>query len=177
MAGHNKWSKIKNRKAVTDAQKSKVFGKYARLISVESKKVGGDVNSPSLKAVIDRARAENMPSDNIDRAVKKGAGGDTGSLEQIIYESYGPGGCALLIEALTDSRNRSAQEIKHALSENGYELANPGSAMWAFNKTNEGFESTSPIDLSEDDKEKLSKLIEDLDNLDDVQDIYTNANE
>ncbi len=177
MAGHNKWSKIKNRKAVTDGQKSKIFGKYARLIAVESKKVGGDANSPSLKAVIDRARAENMPNDNIDRAVKKGAGGDTGSLEQIVYETYGPGGCAILIEALTDSRNRAAQEIKHALSLNGFELANPGSAMWAFQKTNDGFESTSPIDLSPEDKERMDKLMEDLDNLEDVQDIYTNANE
>lgn len=177
MSGHNKWSKIKNRKAVTDAQKSKIFGKFARLIAVEAKKVNGDINSPSLKAVIDRARAENMPNDNIDRAVKKGAGGDTGNLETIIYEAYGPGGCAILIETLTDNRNRSAQEIKHILSENSLELATPGSAMWAFHKTAEGYESSMPIDLSESDKEKFSKLAEELDGLDDVQNIYTNAND
>lgn len=175
MSGHNKWSKIKNRKAVTDAQKSKIFGKYARLIAVESKKVGGDINSPSLKAVIDRAKAENMPSDNIERAVKKGAGGETENLEQVIYETYGPGGCAILIDALTDNRNRTAQEIKHALSENGLELAQPGSASWAFQKTNEGFESTVPIEISESDQEKLEAVCEDLDSLDDVQNIFTNV--
>ncbi len=175
MSGHNKWSKIKNRKAVTDAQKSKIFGKYARLIAVESKKVGGDINSPSLKAVIDRAKAENMPSDNIERAVKKGAGGETENLEQVIYETYGPGGCAILIDALTDNRNRTAQEIKHALSENGLELAQPGSASWAFQKTNEGFEPTVPIEISENDQEKLEEVCEDLDSLDDVQNIFTNV--
>lgn len=177
MAGHNKWSKIKNRKAVTDGQKSKIFGKYARLIAVESKLVGGNINSPSLKAVIDRAKAENMPNDNIDRAVKKGAGGDTGNLETIIYELYGPGGCAILIEALTDNRNRAVQEIKHALVENGFELATPGAAMWAFTKGADGYESSMPIALSDDDKNKLEKLAGDLDNLDDVQDIYTNVSE
>ncbi len=177
MSGHNKWSKIKNRKAVTDSQKSKIFGKYARLIAVEAKKVNGDVNSPSLKAVVDRARAENMPNDNIDRAVKKGAGGDTGNLETIIYETYGPGGCAILIEVLTDNRNKAAQEIKHALVENGLELAVPGSAMWAFTKTHDGYESSMQVDLSEEEKNKFSKLAEELDELEDVQNIYTNAND
>ncbi|MFZ3020456.1 MAG: YebC/PmpR family DNA-binding transcriptional regulator [Minisyncoccia bacterium] len=177
MSGHNKWSKIKNRKAVTDSQKSKIFGKYARLIAIESKLVGGNTSSPSLKAVIDRAKAENMPNENIERAVKKGAGGDTGNLEAIIYESYGHGGCAILIEALTDNRNRAAQEIKHALVENGLELATPGAAMWAFTKGADGYEASMPIEISEDDKSKLEKLIGDLDELDDVQDIYTNVSE
>lgn len=177
MAGHNKWSKIKNRKAVTDAQKSKLFGKYARLIALESKRADGNTNSPSLKAVIDRAKAENMPSDNIDRAIKKGAGEDAGNLETIIYEAYGPGGSAILIEALTDNRNRSAQEIKHVLSENGTDLSPPGSAMWAFTKTNDGFEALNPIGLSSEDKEGLEKLAEALNDLDDVQDIYTNVSE
>jgi len=177
MSGHNKWSKIKNRKAVTDSQKSKIFGKYARLIAIESKRVGGDVSSPSLSAVIDRAKAENMPNDNIERAVKKGAGGDTGNLETIVYETYGPGGCAILISALTDNRNRAAQEIKHALVENGFELAAPGSASWAFQKTHDGYDATMPLALSEDDKNKLQKLVDELDELDDVQDIYTNVSE
>lgn len=177
MSGHNKWSKIKNRKAVTDAQKSKIFGKYARLIAVESKKVSGNTDSPALKAVIDRAKAENMPNDNIDRAVKKGAGGETGNLEQIIYETYGPGGCAILVEALTDNRNRTAQEIKHALSLNGFDLAAPGSASWAFTKTHDGYEANMPINIEGGDKNKLEKLAEDLDNLEDVQNIYTNVSE
>ncbi len=177
MSGHNKWSKIKNRKAVTDGQKSKIFGKYARLIALESKKVVGNVNSPSLKAVIERAKAENMPNDNIDRAVKKGAGGESDNLEGVVYEAYGPGGCAILIEALTDNRNRAAQEVKHALSKNGFELAAPGSAAWAFSKGEDGYSPTMTVPLSDTDKSVLETLIGDLDELDDVQDVYTNAGE
>lgn len=177
MSGHNKWSKIKNKKAVTDAQKSKVFGKLVRLIAVESKKVKGDVNSPSLRAAIEKAKAANVPSDNIERAVKKGIGGEGGEMEQITYEAYGPGGCALIIEALTDNHNKAAQEIKHILSKNGYELAAPGSAAWAFDKqsgSNEWLPKT-PVQISEEDGQKLSALVEELEDNDEVQDVFTNA--
>ena len=110
MSGHNKWSQIKNKKAKTDGQKSKIFTKYARLITVEAKKAGGNRDSANVKAVIDRARGENMPNDAIDRAVKKATEVNTGSMDAITYESYGPGGCALIIEALTDNKNKTAQE-------------------------------------------------------------------
>lgn len=176
MAGHNKWSKIKNRKAVTDAQKSKVFGKLLRAISVESKKCKGDTSSPSLRAAIEKARAENVPSDNIDKAVKKGAGGEGGNEEKITYEAYGPGGCALIIEALTSNRNKAAQEVKHILSKNGFELASPGSASWAFTKNPEGgWLPNIKVEISEDDSKILDKLIEDLENNDEVQEVYCNA--
>src|SRR3990167_269238 len=125
MSGHNKWSKIKNKKAVTDAHKAKIFTKLLRFITVESKKSKGDVNSPGLRTAIDKAKAENVPSDNIERAIKKGTGGEAGEMEQITYEAYGPGGCAIIIETLTDNRNKAAQEIKHILTKNGYELAVP----------------------------------------------------
>ncbi|HEY9586317.1 MAG TPA: YebC/PmpR family DNA-binding transcriptional regulator [Candidatus Paceibacterota bacterium] len=177
MSGHNKWSKIKNRKAVTDAQKSKIFSKYARLIAAESKGVGGDVGSPTLLAVIERARGENMPNDNIERAIKKGAGSDSENLEEVVYETYGPGGAAILIEALTDNRNRTAQEIKHVLSEQGFVLATPGSASWAFQKAPGGFEATTPIFLPSVEQALLEKLIDVLGELDDVQEIYTNASD
>jgi YebC/PmpR family DNA-binding regulatory protein len=118
MSGHNKWSKIKNKKAVTDAYKARVFSKLVRAITVESKLAKGDVNSPGLRTAIEKAKAENVPNDNIERAVKKGTGNDAGEMEQITYEAYGPGGCALMIEALTDNRNKAAQEIKHILSKN-----------------------------------------------------------
>src|SRR3989344_2427014 len=115
MSGHNKWSKIKHKKAASDAVKSRVFSKFARLISVESKKVKGDINAPGLRLAIERAKKENMPGDNIERAVAKGKS-DTGtSLEKVIFETYGPGGVALLIEGLTDNNNRTSQEIKHLL--------------------------------------------------------------
>lgn len=175
MAGHNKWSKIKHKKAATDAQKSKVFGKLARLIAVESKLAGGDVNSPGLRAAIEKAKKENMPSDNIDRAVKKGAGGDALQMEAVLYEAYGPGGCALIVEGLTDNKNRSSAEIKHILSKNGLALAGQGSASWAFEKTNGEWEPKTMAPISDEDKEKLEKIIEELEENDDIQDVYTNA--
>ncbi|HET8581515.1 MAG TPA: YebC/PmpR family DNA-binding transcriptional regulator [Candidatus Paceibacterota bacterium] len=175
MSGHNKWSQIKRQKGVTDAAKSKVFGKYARLIAIESKRANGNVNDSALRAVIERAKAENMPKDNIERAVAKGTAADSVALESVVYETYGPGGVAIIIDAVTDNRNRTAQEIKHLLSKNGCELAAPGSAAWAFTKTADGYEPTSTVPISEADGEKLSLLIEVLDENDDVQNVYTNA--
>jgi YebC/PmpR family DNA-binding regulatory protein len=177
MSGHNKWSKIKNKKAVTDAQKSKVFGKLVRFIAVESKKAKGDANSPGLRAAIEKANEANVPSDNIDRAIKKGTGGEGGEMEQITYEAYGPGGCALIIEALTENRNKAAQEIKHILSENGFELAAPGSATWAFEKQQGGNEwlAKNNMQISEEDGIKLDTLIEDLEENEEVQEVFTNA--
>jgi len=175
MSGHNKWSKIKHKKAATDAQKSKIFGKLARMIAVESKKAGGDVSAPNLRAILDKARAENMPKDNIERAVQKGNSNETESLESVVYEVYGPGGAALVVDALTDNRNRTAAEIKHLLSKNGFELATPGSAAWAFSKSHEGYAPTSMVSVSDADGEKLSALIEIIEDHDDVQDVYTNA--
>src|SRR3989338_5400669 len=141
MGGHNKWSQIKHHKGAADAAKSNVWGKLSRRITVESKKCGGDVTLPSLRAIIEKAKSTNMPKDGIDRAVAKGISADAGSLESISYETYGPGGAAILIEALTDSRNRTAQEIKHLLSENGLSLASPGSAAWAFEKKGDLYEA------------------------------------
>ncbi len=175
MAGHNKWSKIKNRKAVTDARKSKLFTKFARLIAVEAKLAQGNVNSPSLKAAIERAREVNMPNDNIDRAVKKGAGGEGETLDYALYEAYGPGGAAILVECLTNNRNRTAQEVKLVLSQNGTELAQPGSASWAFEKVGNAFEAKTTVDISDEDGQKLEALMEALDELDDVQEVFTNA--
>lgn len=175
MAGHNKWSKIKHKKAITDAQKSKAFSKFARLIAVESKKAGGDVSSPSLRAAIDKARAANMPKDNIDRAVAKGKT-DTGeALETVTYEAYGPGGVAVVIEGLTDNRNRTAAEIKHLLSQHNLELAAPGSATWAFTKAAGGWNPNSPTEISDADGEKLAIVVEALEEHDDVQEVFTNA--
>ncbi|MDE2041214.1 MAG: YebC/PmpR family DNA-binding transcriptional regulator [Patescibacteria group bacterium] len=175
MSGHNKFSKIKHLKAKNDAQKSKVYGKLVRLITVEAKKAKGDVRSPGLATAIEKARKENMPNDTIDRAVKKAATDNSAAMENIVYESYGPGGVAILIEALTDNRNKAAQEIKHILSQNGCELASPGSASWAFQKTHEGWQPTTTMPLEDADIQLLSKLVEDLEENEDVQDVYTNA--
>ena len=175
MAGHNKWSKIKHKKAVTDAQKSKIFSKHASLIAMESRKAGGDVQAPGLQAAIERAKKDSMPKDNIERAVTKGGGADAANLEEIVYEGYGPGGVALLIETVTDNKNRTAPEIKAIFSKSGYQLGTPGSAAWAFNKTDAGYEPITQIELSETDGEKLDALLEKLEEQDDVQNIYTTA--
>jgi len=173
MSGHNKFSKIKHLKAKNDAQKSKVFGKMVRLITVEAKKAGGNMKSPGLVTAIEKARKENMPNDTIDRAVKKAT--DSVAMDSFVYETYGPGGVAILIDVLTDNRNKAAQEIKHILSLHGFTLASPGSASWAFKKTNEGWEPTSTMPLEDTDIEILTKLIEDLDANDEVQEVFTNA--
>ena len=177
MSGHNKWSKIKNKKAVTDAAKSKVFSKMARLISTASRQVGGDTSSPILRATIEKAREYNMPADNIDRAIKKGAGSEAENLEAITYEAYGPGGSALIIEALTTNRNKAAQEVKFILSKHGFSLAAQGSASWAFKRepTTNDLQPTTTIQLSEEDGKILESLIEDLEDNDEVQEVYTNA--
>lgn len=175
MAGHNKWSKIKRKKAGTDAEKSKVFSKMAKLISTASKQVKGDVTSPVLRAAIEKAREYNMPLDNIERAVKKGTGTAQENFEAITYESYGPGGTALVIEALTTNRNKAAQEVKFILSKNGFALAAQGSATWAFKKENGEWIPNMTVPISESDSEVLEKLINELEDNEEVQDVYTNA--
>lgn len=175
MSGHNKWSKIKRQKGASDAAKSDAWGKLAKRIAVESKLARGDVNSPALRAMIGRVKKENMPKENIARAVARGISADAASLEHIIYETYGPGGAAIIIQAVTDSRNRTAQEIKHLLSKNGLALAAPGSALWAFEKTAEGFEPKTTVPLSEPYNEQLIKILEAIDGHDDVEEIFTNA--
>lgn len=175
MAGHSKWKQIKHKKAATDAARSKVFTKFARLIAVESKKVRGDTNAHSLRAVIERAKAENMPKDNIERAVAKGSQVGGEAFEAVLYETYGPGGVAILITALTDNTNRTGQEIKTLLGEHSCSLASPGSAQWAFTKSTEGYTPHSAVDISEEDAQRLDALLEALDEYDDVQETYNNA--
>jgi YebC/PmpR family DNA-binding regulatory protein len=175
MSGHNKFSKIKHQKAKTDAQKSKVFTKMVKLISAEAKKAGGNLRSPGLMNAIEKAKKENVPNDTIDRAVKKATTDNSAAMENITYESYGPGGVAVVIEALTDNRNKAAQDIKHILSLHGSELAAPGSASWAFTKTHEGWVAGTTTPLEDADIENLEKLVEALEESDEVQAVFTNA--
>jgi YebC/PmpR family DNA-binding regulatory protein len=175
MAGHNKFSKIKHQKAANDAKKSKVFGKLVRFITVEAKKAGGNLRSPGLSLAIEKAKKENMPNDTIERAIKKATTDNSATMENITYESYGPGGVAILIEALTDNRNKAAQEVKAILARHGSELASPGSASWAFTKGPEGIVASTTIPLEDADIEKLQLLVEELEENDEVQEVFTNA--
>ena len=142
---------------------------------MESRKAAGNLASPGLIAAIERAKKDSMPKENIDRAVAKGSGADGSALSEVLYETYGPGGVAMLITAVTDNPNRTTPEIKHVLSKLGYQLGSAGSSAWAFTKTQEGYTPNMPMNLVDEDGEKLATLIEALEEHDDVQDIFTTA--
>jgi YebC/PmpR family DNA-binding regulatory protein len=137
MAGHSKWAGIKHKKAIVDAKRGRLFTKLARAITVAAKEGGGDpVGNPALGLAIQKAKDASMPKDNIERAIAKGtgAGADVDALENVMYEGYGPGGVALLIEAVTDNRNRTGADVRYALSKGGGSLGEPGSVAYNFDK-------------------------------------------
>jgi YebC/PmpR family DNA-binding regulatory protein len=175
MSGHNKWSKIKRKKEASDAVKSKVFSKHAALIAVEARKANGNLASPSLTAAIERAKKDSMPKDNIDRAVAKGASATGSDLTEAVYETFGPGGTAIIITTVTDNPNRTTPEIRHLLSKAGFALGGAGSAAWAFTKTDTGYTPSLPITLTDSDGEALANLIDSLTDHPDVTDVYTTA--
>lgn len=135
MSGHSKWATIKHKKAKTDAQRGKVFTKIIKEITTAAKIGGGDANgNPRLRLAIDKAKEANMPNDNIKRAVEKGVGGGASSMEELVYEGYGPGGVALMVEVMTDNRNRSAGEIRSILEKGGGNMGASGSVSYLFKR-------------------------------------------
>jgi YebC/PmpR family DNA-binding regulatory protein len=137
MSGHSKWHSIKHKKAVVDARRGQQFTKLARAITVAAREGGGDPDANSgLALAIQKARDASMPKDNIERAIAKGTGegGDADQIQTVVYEGYGPGGVALLIEALTDNRNRTGADIRHAFAKQGGSLGEPGSVSYLFDK-------------------------------------------
>src|SRR5699024_972774 len=136
MSGHNKWSSIKNKKGKEDAKRGKVFTKLSRAIIVAVREGGEDPEyNPSLKSAIEKAKAENMPNDNIERAIKKGSGdSEQGAYEEVLYEGYGPEGVALMVSCLTDNRNRTASEVRHAFDKFGGNLGQDGSVAFMFER-------------------------------------------
>ena len=136
MAGHSKWNNIKNKKGKEDARRGKIFTKLGRYIMVAAREGGADPEyNPSLKAAIDKAKAENMPNDNIERAIKKGSGeGAMDNYEEITYEGYGPGGVAVFANCLTDNRNRTAPDVRHAFDKFGGNLGQAGSVTFMFDR-------------------------------------------
>ena len=137
MAGHSKWAGIKHKKAIVDARRGKLFTKLARAITVAAKEGGGDPEgNPALALAVQKAKDASMPKDNIERAIAKGTGegADAEALETVLYEGYGPGGVALLVEALTDNRNRTGSEIRHLFSKHNGNLGEPGSVAYLFDK-------------------------------------------
>src|ERR1700761_1743443 len=137
MSGHSKWHSIKHKKAVVDARRGQQFTKLARAITVAAREGGGDLEGNSgLALAVQKARDASMPKDNIERAIAKGTGegDDASQIKTVLYEGYGPGGDALLIEALTDNRNRTGAAVRHALSKHGGNLGEPGSVAYLFDK-------------------------------------------
>ena len=237
MAGHSKWANIKHKKAAVDKQRGKIWTKLIREVTVAAREGGGDPSSnPRLRLAMDKAFGANMPKDTVERAIKRGAGGeDEGNYDEIRYEGYGPGGTAVLVDCMTDNRNRTASEVRHAFSKHGGNLGTDGSVAYLFSKqgiisfapgadedavmaaaldagaedvitndddsidviaTPEDFEAvrdaitaaglepenaevtfnaSTSAELEQSDAEKLLKLVDTLEDLDDVQDVYTNA--
>ncbi|MEN8174912.1 MAG: YebC/PmpR family DNA-binding transcriptional regulator [Pseudomonadota bacterium] len=237
MAGHSKWANIKHKKAATDKKRGKIWTKLIREVTVAARAGGGDADSnPRLRLAIDKAQNANMPKDTIERAVKRGAGGEEGdNYDEIRYEGYGPGGTALIVDCMTDNRNRTASEVRHAFTKHGGNLGTDGSVAYLFEKkgvisfapgadedsimeaaleagaedvlTNDDssvdvvttpeefetvkeavrdaglvpdnaevtFDASTTAPLEGDDAEKLLRLVDALEDLDDVQEVYTNA--
>ena len=237
MAGHSKWANIKHKKARADATRGKVWTRVIKELQVAAKNGGGDVNAnPRLRLAIDKAKAANMPNDNIKRAIDRGVGGGDGAdYEEIRYEGYGIGGAAVIIDTMTDNRTRTVAEVRHALSKNGGNLGTDGSVAFMFDHVGQfmfapgisedevmnvalengaqdvitddeggvevicdptdyealknafeaaklSFEESditmrpqNEIELTGDDAVKMQKIIDMLEDLDDVQEVYTNA--
>jgi YebC/PmpR family DNA-binding regulatory protein len=137
MSGHSKWSSIKHRKAAADAKRGQQFTKLARAITVAAREGGGDSDAnPALATAVQKARDASMPKDSIQRAIDRGTGegADAAAIERVVFEGYGPGGAAILVEALTDNRNRTSAEVRHAFTKHGGSLGEPGSVAWIFEK-------------------------------------------
>ena len=238
MAGHSKWSNIKHRKAGQDAKKAKVFTKLIRELTVSARDGGGSVeDNPGLRNLVDKAKAVQMPKDTMERAIVRGAGGQDGAeLVSLVYEGYGPGGVAVMVETMTDNKNRTVAEVRHAFSKAGGNLGTDGSVAYLFEKKGQivfaaagledavleaaidagaedvdvgddgtvevttspedfarvkdalaaaGFEAEAAdvamipqtyTDLDDDQSEKVLRLLDLLEDLDDVTNLYTNAN-
>ncbi|MEW5907880.1 MAG: YebC/PmpR family DNA-binding transcriptional regulator [Patescibacteria group bacterium] len=178
MAGHSKWAQIKRQKGAADAKKSQIFSKLARMIAIAVRKGEDPGMNPELRVAIDKAKEANMPADNIERAIKRSTGKLEGvQLENLKIEAYGPAGIAIIIEAITDNRNRTIAEIKHILSKYGAKWAEPGSVVWSFEPLagGKGWKPKHTIEISEKDAKALDKLLEELDDHDDVNELFTNS--
>lgn len=167
MSGHSKWSSIKHKKAIADKKRGQVFSKFLNTISVAARDDTDPQFNSRLKSAIEQAKKNNVPQENIERAIKKASGKET---EEMIIEAYGPGSVAMIIKANADNHNRTISEIKHVLSSHDSKIAEPGSVLWSFDGDKPKFTQK----INEKDHSKLNKLLEELENRNDVQKIITN---
>lgn len=182
MSGHSKWNNIKNRKGAADTKRASTFTQIAKLIRVAVKegKSGDPKSNPSLRLMLEKARAANMPKHNIDRAIERGLGKSaTGAaIQEIVYEAFGPGGVGMLIVAHTDNPNRTSSEVKFILSRGSGSLGSPGSAMYLFERSKESgeYQTTMPTAVDEESLEKLLELKDTLEENDDVEQVFLATN-
>ncbi|WP_028783335.1 YebC/PmpR family DNA-binding transcriptional regulator [Thalassobacillus devorans] len=179
MAGHSKWKNIQRRKNAQDAKRGKVFMKMAREIFVAAKEGGGDPEmNPALRLAVDKAKASNMPSENIDRAIKKATGDLDGvSYEEITYEGYGPGGVAVMVKVLTDNKNRTAADVRHAFNKNGGNLGENGCVSYMFDRKGYLVIDRSEHDAEEDDVmlEAIEAGAEEMETHEETFEVYTES--
>lgn len=180
MSGHSKWHNIQGRKNAQDAKRGKIFQKLSRELFMAAK--GGDTdpaNNAALRLVMDKARAANMPKDNIKRAIEKAAGGSADNYDEITYEGYGPGGVAILVEALTDNKNRTATSVRVAITRNGGSMGSAGSVAYMFDR--KGYIAIDRTTTDADEDQMLEDVMDagadDLQTSDEVFEIYTDAKE
>lgn len=175
MAGHNKFSKIKHKKAATDKLKAQNFSKVVKMIQIAARKGSIDpAMNPELRLALEKAKGVNMPKDNINRILEK-ASNTSGQV--IMYESFGPEGVGLLIKTYTDNPNRTVADLRHMLSKNGGTLGASGSVIWMFEEITreQEYKVNIPTEITDESQEKLDNLVEILEELDDVEEIWTSA--
>jgi len=174
MSGHSHWAGIKHKKEITDQKRGKVFSKLLALIAAAAKTEPNPDFNPRLRTAVAKAKDAGVPADNIERAIKR-AGEQAEGLDELTFEAYGPGGAAILIEAISSNRNRAVQEVKTILRDHGGKWAETGSVQWTFEKKNGAWEAKFPQELADDGaRAQLASLLEALEDNDDVQEIYTN---
>lgn len=175
MSGHSKWAQIKHKKEASDQERGRIFSKLSRAISVAARQDPDQSTNARLRAAIEKAREANMPSERIERAIKKTSDLNASQLQELRIEIVAPGGTAMIVSAITDNGNRTLSEIKHLVSEFGARLAETGSIGWMFQRVGQAISPRSPIVPSDTDIEPARKLVDALNNHDDVQDVVTNV--
>ena len=176
MSGHSRWAQIKHKKAASDAKKGKLFSRLSKMLTIAAKEKGPDPKTNSrLQAAIEEAKKENLPKENIDRAIKRASEKEGLDLKEVVYEAFGPGGSALIITAITDNSNRTTNEIKHILSLSDGKLGVEGSAVWAFDRAGEEYKAKFPQTISPKDQKNFENLLEALSDQDEVENVYSNT--
>ncbi len=173
MSGHSKWKQIKHKKGAADLARGRLFSRLANVITITAREGADPQFNPTLRSAIETARKNQMPRENIERAIKRAAEKD--NLEPLLIEAYGPGGVGILIEAVTDNRNRTINELRHLFKETEAKLAEPGSLLWAFLRTPEGFRPKFESTVSEEVQEKVKALILKLKDREDIKEVYAAA--